>query len=146
MFSGISNADWLVKSKGTQAPFTLNEDGTVVKNNRGDPKASFDQSENCRHGKSKNCTPQNTLEGALVLAQGGSNHEDYFVSFRRENYVYVIQHDLKEYGEPISAFKNGIELSISTLTLDIYYDVELPSDLKRVITYSNDGVLLGLAG
>ena len=85
---GLAEAKWLVRTKDSpsKVQFTLFEDGSIQRANRGDPKTDYDQRENCQHGKSKNCKKETEYAFDLtnwnICAQGGSNHTDnFFVNF-----------------------------------------------------------------
>jgi len=41
-----ANPAWLVKTKTSKVSFTLFENGTIERTNRGDPKTDYDQKEN----------------------------------------------------------------------------------------------------
>lgn len=86
----VSAADkWLARQKqpSPEGRWTLFADGSVT---RGDPATSFDQRENCGHGKSDNCNGALDLTGWRIAAQGGSNQTDnFFVTFTKGNPNYT---------------------------------------------------------
>lgn len=80
---------WLVRQKqpSPEGQWVLYENGRI---NRGDPSTSFDQRENCGHGKSANCNGALDLTGWRIAAQGGSNQTDnFFVTFTKGNPNYT---------------------------------------------------------
>lgn len=86
----VSASDkWLVRQKtpSPEGQWVLYEDGRI---NRGDPKTTYDQEENCGHGNSGNCGGVLNLAGWKITGQGGSNHTDNFsVSFLKGNPNYT---------------------------------------------------------
>jgi len=101
---GYANPAWLVKTKISKVSFTLLEDGTIERTNRGDPKTDYDQKENCAHGKSKNCQESKQIEILDItnwtLSGAGGIHEAY--------QVYYISPELG-WNDQIWAYYNIIE-------------------------------------
>jgi len=115
---GQTEAGWQVKQKqtsGNGTPWVLSQDGAITKvePQKGDPKTSYSQSENCGHGSSDPCGGALNLAEWKITAQGGSNQTDNFsVSFLSGNPNYTtgfevvqVYYNLKEGGIVTKAVK-----------------------------------------
>jgi len=121
---GFAQQNWLARQKkpSAEGQWVLLEDGSVT---RGDPKTTYDQSENRLHSEKQRERSQPTLDltGRPICAQGGSNNTDnFFVNFGtgRCGFGYdahvgagnayvtaLVYYDLRAYGEPIKAYQRS---------------------------------------
>jgi len=142
-----SSAEWLVKQKkaSVNGLYEIYENGSIK---RGDPKTDYDKDENRFHSYRGYLYD---LTGYTILAQGGSNHTDnFFVTFVSPDggSLFQVFYNLKEGGTVQQVFVTELdikgEVSADSVSVDSYYDLTLPSDLQKVVTFSYDGQVLGL--
>jgi len=92
--TALAQSNWLVRTKGKSTQQTLYQDGSIVRTNRGDPKTTFDQSENAGHKRVKYDLD---ISDWSVAAYGISSPTDYFVNYKEPdgNLRVIVYYDWK---------------------------------------------------
>jgi len=135
-----ANTVWLVKTKTSKVSFTLFENGTIERTNRGDPKTDYSKKDNCAHGKSANCLEESKPEITLdisnwLIGSQGSHSDNYHVTY--------LSPTLRT-GDQVVVYYNLIEGTVLNATRQLSSETtELPDltgfTLDGKVTVRSDG-------